>query len=139
MALSRHCSENHGTINKPPLHEAYTVTFVEQPSCHSLDICENKWYHLIDAQINIRKTILPHVKYLLRCKYVLSTMGVSKESISKFLIGNRFHVKLRILSPRQCKLVGTLVPGHCSQKLKLAIVECVHLIFLMQKSKLCHR
>jgi len=26
-------------------------------------------------------------------------MGVSKESISKFLIGNRFHVKLRILSP----------------------------------------
>jgi len=32
-------------------------------------------------------------------KYVLSTMGVSKESISKFLIGDRFHVKLRILSP----------------------------------------
>ena len=26
-------------------------------------------------------------------------MGVSKESISKFLIGNRFHVKLPILSP----------------------------------------
>ena len=51
MALSRHYSENHGTINKPPLHEAYTITFVEQPSCHSLDICENKWYHLIDAQI----------------------------------------------------------------------------------------
>jgi len=32
-------------------------------------------------------------------KHVLSTMGVSKESISKFLIGNRFHVKLRIVSP----------------------------------------
>ena len=32
-------------------------------------------------------------------KYVLSTMGVTKESITKFLIGNRFHVKLRILSP----------------------------------------
>jgi len=30
-------------------------------------------------------------------------MGVSKESISKFLIGNRFHVKLRILSPENCK------------------------------------
>ena len=59
MALSRHCSENHGTINKPPLHEAYTVTFVEQPSCDSLDICENKWYHLIDAQINIQNMILP--------------------------------------------------------------------------------
>ena len=36
-------------------------------------------------------------------KYVLSTMGVSKESISKFLIGNRFHVKLRILSHKNCK------------------------------------
>ena len=59
MALSRHCSENHGTINKPPLHEAYTVTFVEKPRCHSLDICENKWYHLIDAQINIQNMILP--------------------------------------------------------------------------------
>ena len=33
-------------------------------------------------------------------KYVLSTMGVSKESISKFLIGNRFHVKF---SPENCK------------------------------------
>jgi len=32
-------------------------------------------------------------------KYVLSTMGVSKESICKVLIGNRFHLKLRILSP----------------------------------------
>ena len=36
-------------------------------------------------------------------KYVISTMGVSKESISKFLTGNRFHVKLRILSPENCK------------------------------------
>ena len=44
------------------VHEAYTVIFVEQPSCHSLDICENKWYHLIDAQINIQNMILPHVK-----------------------------------------------------------------------------
>jgi len=32
-----------------------------------------------------------------------NTMGVSKESISKFFIGNRFHVKLRIFSPENCK------------------------------------
>ena len=38
-------------------------------------------------------------------KYVLSTMGVSKESISKFLTGNRFHVKLRILSPEKCVIL----------------------------------
>jgi len=30
-------------------------------------------------------------------------MGVSKESISTFLIGNWFHVKLCILSPENCK------------------------------------
>ena len=36
-------------------------------------------------------------------KYVLSRMGLSKESISKFFIGNRFHVKLRILRPENCK------------------------------------
>ena len=41
--------------------------------------------------------------WTLKLLYVLSTMGVSKESISKFLIGNRFHVKLRILSPENCK------------------------------------
>ena len=38
------------------------ISFVEQPSCHSLDICENKWYHLLDTQINIQNMILPHVK-----------------------------------------------------------------------------
>ena len=40
-------------------------------------------------------------------KYVLSTMGVSKESVSKFLIGNRFHVKLRILSPYSKRIAYT--------------------------------
>jgi len=35
-------------------------------------------------------------------KHVLSTMGVSKESISKFLIGKRFLVKLHIISPENC-------------------------------------
>jgi len=48
-------------------------------------------------------------------KYVLSTMGVSKESISKFLIGNRFHVKLRILSPENCKQSWQYV-GQTSNK-----------------------
>jgi len=30
-------------------------------------------------------------------------MGLRKKSIGKFSIGNRFHVKLRILSPEICK------------------------------------
>jgi len=36
-------------------------------------------------------------------EYALATLGVSKESTSKSLIGYRFHVKLRILSPENCK------------------------------------
>jgi len=39
---------------------------------------------------------------------VLSTMGVSKESISKFLIGNRFHVKL-LLNDCTLKIVEKVV------------------------------
>jgi len=35
-------------------------------------------------------------------------MGVSKESISKFLIGNRFHVKLHILSPYSNRIFETI-------------------------------
>ena len=42
-------------------------------------------------------------------KDVLSTMGVSKESISKFLIRNRFHVKLRILSPYSNRICWVIV------------------------------
>ena len=48
-------------------------------------------------------------------KYLLSTMGASKESISKFLIRNRFHVKLRILSPSPYpyKDWGRTAKGNC--------------------------
>jgi len=74
MALSWHYSENHSTLNKPPLHEAHTVTFVEQPSCHSLDICEKKWYHLIDAQINIQNMIPYEIIITMLCVIWLSPM-----------------------------------------------------------------
>jgi len=50
------------------------------------------WFHMVTAWFHM---VTVHGY----CVYVLSTMGVSKESISKFLIGNRFRVKLRILSP----------------------------------------
>ena len=44
------------------MHEAYIVTFVEQPNFHSLNICEDKWYNQIGAQINIHSMILPRVR-----------------------------------------------------------------------------
>ena len=47
----------HGNVNKPPIHEAYIVTFVEQPNFRSLNICEDKWYNQIDAQINIHSMV----------------------------------------------------------------------------------
>jgi len=36
-------------------------------------------------------------------------MGVSKESISKFLIRNRFHVRLRTLSPYSNRIITDAV------------------------------
>jgi len=37
-----------------------------------------------------------------------STMGVSKESISKCLIGNRFHVKLRMIPQKHTETLVLL-------------------------------
>jgi len=48
-------------INKPPIDEACTVTFVEL-SFDSLDICEDKWLSKLNAQINIQSMILTLVK-----------------------------------------------------------------------------
>ena len=54
------------------------------------------WHRLQNYLVHWKlKTIV----IMLQVEYVLSTMGVSKESISKFLIRNQFPVKLRILSP----------------------------------------
>ena len=70
MLLWRHYSKSYATINKLPLHEAYTVTFVEQPTSHSLDICKNKCYHQLDAQINIENieavAVLKQMRHLPR-------------------------------------------------------------------------
>jgi len=41
------------------MNEAYTVTFVEQPSFHSMNISENNWYRQLEAQNNIQNTFLP--------------------------------------------------------------------------------
>ena len=51
VALLRHFSESHGDVNKPLIHEASTFTFVEEPNSRSLDFCEDKWYHKLNAQI----------------------------------------------------------------------------------------
>jgi len=42
VALLRHFSESHGDVNKPPIHEAYTVTFDEETNSLSLAFCEDK-------------------------------------------------------------------------------------------------
>jgi len=57
---------------------------------------------------------------ILFIKHVLSTMGESKELISKFLIGNWFHIKLRILSPGklQAKLTGEKLKGWSNSREK---------------------
>ena len=42
MALLRHHSVFPGNLHKPPIHEAHTVTFAEQPKFHSLNTYEDK-------------------------------------------------------------------------------------------------
>ena len=71
----------------------------------SFHICiyEAKTFILVLSQKKLVCSFLLSAGWNHSIVYVLSTMGVSKESISKFLIGNRFHVKLRILSPENCK------------------------------------
>ena len=66
----------------------FLYAFEESVDCHLLSsFCDDSNLHI----------------YLF--EYILSTMGVSKESISKFLIGNRFHIKLHILSPVATNIV----------------------------------
>jgi len=62
VALLRHFSESHGNVNKQPIHEAYIATFVEEPNSRSLDFCEDKWYHKLNAEIDIQNRILPRVR-----------------------------------------------------------------------------
>jgi len=58
-------ASSHGAVNKSPLHEPNTVTFLLQSAFHSLDTCKDKWYHIPDAQINILNMFLPRVKQFL--------------------------------------------------------------------------
>jgi len=59
--LSRHYSMFHGAINKPPVYEVYTIVFVEQLSFHSLDTCQDKCFHKLNAPI-IDSIFLPRAK-----------------------------------------------------------------------------
>jgi len=65
----------------------------------SVSVCSRGISRLPSAFVFLRRFKLAHIS-IQAC--ALSTMGVSKESISKILIGNRFQ-KLPILSPENCK------------------------------------
>jgi len=54
-----------GIINKPPIYETFTVTFMEQPVLTPVDTCEVKCLGNRNAHINIQSMILPRVKQLL--------------------------------------------------------------------------
>ena len=73
------------------------ITTCKTPKSTSVSVCFRGISRLPSAFVFLRWFKLAHIS--IQVQYVLSTMGVRKESISKFLIGNRFHVKLRILSP----------------------------------------
>ena len=62
MVLSRHTAVFHGILNKPPIDDSYTATFLEPPSFYSVDTCDDKWFNKLNAQINIQSVMLPRVK-----------------------------------------------------------------------------
>ena len=62
-------------------------------------------------------------------------MGVSKESISKFLIGNRFHVKLRILSPYSNIIIRVLIQIELSEFYYPSYTYFLFLILLQKSAK----
>jgi len=65
-------------------------------------------------------------------------MGVSKESISKFLIGNRFHVKLRILSPYSniiIRVIRVLIQIELSEFYYPSYTYFLFLILLQKSAK----
>jgi len=55
MAVYRHYSVFQDIINKPPIFEAHTITFVEQTSFNCLNTCEDKWLNKLNAQIKYSK------------------------------------------------------------------------------------
>jgi len=59
--FSGHYSVFHGIATKPPIHEAYTVALIEQLIFGSLNICEDKCYHQLDA--HIQNMMLPRVRW----------------------------------------------------------------------------
>ena len=60
--LLKHFYKYHDLTHKPPISQCFKVTFVEQPKASYLEECEGKCFHKIDAEINIKKMILPHTK-----------------------------------------------------------------------------
>ena len=58
-ALKLHYANKHPTSNKT-FEEAYSIIFTDSTSNHlNLDYLESKWVNLLQASININKTILP--------------------------------------------------------------------------------
>jgi len=60
---------------------------------------KQRWHINLTGVVTI--SVFTLVNYI-QISSLLSTSEMSKESISKFLIGSRFQVKLRILSPEIC-------------------------------------
>ena len=56
-ALLIHYHKNHTDLpyKNKPISECYTVTFLQQPSNSSLDICESRWIRLLDTSITIQR------------------------------------------------------------------------------------
>ena len=64
-ALLTHFAKHHPVVlnSNPTLPNCFEVIFIEQPKdTSSLDWLEDKWFHKLNASININKLLLPKFK-----------------------------------------------------------------------------
>jgi len=131
-------------IHRHPNDDIQSFTHNLSETLHYLS--NSKLPFLICGDINSnllqQDTLLSVSNYVNTFKYVLSTMGVSKESITKFLIGNRFHIKLGILSPYSNRFSSVLIQIESSVLIQIKFYlnkdwECIILHEIDFLLKIC--
>ena len=63
-ALNQHYNKFHqkARTEKPPLHEAFKVIFLQQPTANTLEQAEDNWANKLKPKINIQTMITPTCK-----------------------------------------------------------------------------
>ena len=127
MVLSQHYSVFHGNVNKPPIHEAYTVTFVEQSNFHSLNVCEDLVLVSQSVSNALAEVWLPSIQ---NANLVHAFCRFSESYVMLFqdLIG---HVALTVAAKFKCIYLRIMY------SIVLLIATCVVIYFVHLTFSVC--